>query len=254
MWPRSPARPSETSIALARDAAQAMPSATRGAGISIARRTCAKRRPVERDRAAERLERQARVAERAADVEIVAGPRARAQQRRAGGQLAEDGDADRRAGRASCRRRSARSRARSASASRPRAKPARKASSARGRASASVKASGRAPHAARSLRLTASALWPSRSGATVERKWRPSTSMSVETASVMPGVGCEQRAVVADAERGAARRPREEALDELELAEVRPWWRPIIGAGSGAAAARRDPGNIRGRPATTDLQ
>ena len=41
---------------------------------------------VERDRAAERLERQPRVAERAADVEVVAGTRARAQQRRAGRQ------------------------------------------------------------------------------------------------------------------------------------------------------------------------
>ena len=75
----------------------------------------------------------------------------------------------------------------SASANRPRAKPSRKTSSTRGIASASVNASGAAPQAARSDRFTASALWPSRSGATVERKCRPSTSMSVETASCLPG-------------------------------------------------------------------
>jgi hypothetical protein len=78
----------------------------------------------------------------------------------------------------------------SASANRPRAKPSRKTSSTRGIDSASVKARGDAPHAAKSDRFTASALWPSRSGATVDRKCRPSTSMSVETASCMPGAGC----------------------------------------------------------------
>ena len=72
----------------------------------------------------------------------------------------------------------------------PCAKPARNSSSARGSASASVKASGSAPQAARSLRLTASALWPSRAGGTVERKWRPSTSMSHDTASCMPAPDC----------------------------------------------------------------
>ena len=62
------------------------------------------------------------------------------------------------------------------------------ASSARGSASASVKASGGA--AGRQVaqvdgqRLVAEAI-----GATVERKCRPSTSMSLETASRMPGAG-----------------------------------------------------------------
>ena len=77
----------------------------------------------------------------------------------------------------------------SASANRPSEKPCRKGSSTRGSASASVKASGLAPQAARSLRLTASALWPSLCGATVGRKWRPSTSMSLDTAHCMPGAG-----------------------------------------------------------------
>ena len=77
----------------------------------------------------------------------------------------------------------------SASANRPREKPSRNPASARGSASASVKASGLAPQAARSLRFTASALWPSRSGATVARKCRPSTSMSLETASCIPADG-----------------------------------------------------------------
>jgi hypothetical protein len=78
----------------------------------------------------------------------------------------------------------------SASANRPCAKPSSQASSTRGSASASENASGLAPQAARSLRLTASALWPSLNGSTVDRKWRPSTSMSVDSASCMPGAGC----------------------------------------------------------------
>ncbi|MNU64929.1 hypothetical protein D3C71_542180 [compost metagenome] len=80
----------------------------------------------------------------------------------------------------------------SASANRPREKPSSQGSSTPGNASASVKASGFAPQAARSLRFTASALWPSRAGSTVERKCRPSTSMSEDTASCMPAAGASK--------------------------------------------------------------
>ena len=52
------------------------------------------RRAIERDRAAKRFEREARVAERAAHVQVVAGLRARAQQGLAVRHLAEHGDAD----------------------------------------------------------------------------------------------------------------------------------------------------------------
>jgi hypothetical protein len=178
MCARSPSRPSDTSIALVATPRSAMPSATRGCGCSIAMRTCSNASPVSDGVAAKAFEREPRVAERAAHVQVVAHARARAQQGLAGRHLAEHGDADVEralrgvaADQLAAVRRPARSR--------PRAKPARKASSTRGKASASVNASGRAPQAARSLRFTASALWPSRCGKTVDRKCRPSTSMSL---------------------------------------------------------------------------
>ena len=80
-----------------------------------------------------------------------------------------------------------------AKASRPSLKASSHAAScarAGGSANARVKASGVAPMAARSLRLTASALWPRAKGSTSAKKCRPSTSMSVLTASCMPGAGC----------------------------------------------------------------
>ena len=83
----------------------------------------------------------------------------------------------------------------SARANRPPARAASQASSrarSGGSASASVQASGSAPQAARSLRLTASALWPRAAGSTSAKKWRPCTSMSVLTASCMPGAGCNR--------------------------------------------------------------
>ena len=77
----------------------------------------------------------------------------------------------------------------SAKANKPREKPAKKTSSARGNAKANVKATGCAPQAAKSLKFTANALCPKRSGNTVLKKWRPSTNMSLDTASCMPGPG-----------------------------------------------------------------
>src|SRR5712692_9816303 len=62
-------------------------------------------------------------------------------------------------------------------------------SSASGSAIARVAQRGSAPIAARSERLTASALCPSLPGSASGKKWRPASSMSVETASVMPSWG-----------------------------------------------------------------
>ena len=59
----------------------------------------------------------------------------------------------------------------------------------------------------------------------------------------IPGVGCEQRAVVADAERGAPHRPREEARDQLEFAEIGMGGR-LSARGSRRSAAATG-GNIR---------
>ena len=72
-----------------------------------------------------------------------------------------------------------------------------------------------------------------------------------ETGELHAGVGCDQRAVVADAERGAARGPREEALDELEFAEG-GHGRGRLWASPSPAAAR--PGEHPVRRAGASLQ
>ncbi len=77
----------------------------------------------------------------------------------------------------------------SASAKKPSQNAATHASSMAGKAIDNVHQAGLAPMAARSERFTASALWPSRRGSTSAKKCRPSTSMSAEMASCMPGVG-----------------------------------------------------------------
>src|SRR5690606_25360386 len=75
---------------------------------------------------------------------------------------------------------------RSASAKRPPQKASSQAPSTVGSAIARVKPTGSAPIAARSERLTASALCPTAAGSVPAKKWRPSTSMSLETASACP--------------------------------------------------------------------
>ena len=77
----------------------------------------------------------------------------------------------------------------SARANRPALNAASQGRSASGSASASVNAVGRAPIAARSDRFTARHLWPSMRASAPAKKWRPSTSMSEETATCLPGVG-----------------------------------------------------------------
>jgi hypothetical protein len=98
-----------------------------------------------------------------------------------------------------------------------------------------------APQAARSLRLTASALWPSVSGIGVGKKWRPSTSMSVEIGQRHAGRGLQHRAVIADAHHdGASGRAPEVARDQVELAHR---LHRVRGGSMLGAAASRATGN-----------
>src|SRR5439155_17667690 len=78
---------------------------------------------------------------------------------------------------------------RSASRKNPCANAAIHLSSASGSASASVAQRGPAPIAAGSDRFTASSLCPSSPGSASGKKWIPAVSMSVETASSIPGSG-----------------------------------------------------------------
>ncbi len=99
----------------------------------------------------------------------------------------------------------------------PRANAVSQASSASGSAIDSVAQRGVAPIAARSDRFTASDLWPMPAGLSCGEKWRPSSSMSDDTASCMPGVGAKQRAVVAHAQHRAGGGAGEVAGDEVEF-------------------------------------
>ena len=56
----------------------------------------------------------------------------------------------------------------------------------KGKAKAKVNAKGLAPQAAKSLKLTASALWPKPAAGVMDKKCRPSTNMSEDTASCIP--------------------------------------------------------------------
>ena len=188
MCPRSPINPSLTSTAELAMPRSAMPSATRGVGCSIRRRarsnTSALSASVPRNASSARraspsvpltqTSSPGFAPERSSAVPAGTSPNT-VMQMLSGPRVVSPPTSSH-----SCS---------SASANSPREKPASHDSSTAGKDSASVKASGAAPQAARSLRFTASALWPSRSGATVDRKCRPSTSMSDDTASCMPGAG-----------------------------------------------------------------
>ena len=230
----------------------AMPSATRGSGRSRRARSARSVGGVERRAALERRERERRVAERARHPDVVAGARAAARERRAGGHLADDRHAQvaRAARRVAADQR--RRRARRASANRPRANAASHASSASGSAPASSAQRGSAPIAARSDRFTASVLWPSVSGS-APAKEVPALDQHVDRQHELAAraSGATTRRVVADADahRRVARRPREVARDQLELAvrspEVASAGRPIgprrsAGARAALAAQRRD--------------
>ena len=142
---------------------------------------------------------------------------------------------------------------RSASANRPSLNAASQRSSARGRASASVNACGAAPIAARSDKLTASALWPSACGSTSAKKWRPSTSMSVDIASCWPAGGTisAQSSPMPSAARGDFRRlvrkrrrrcagtTGEKTLDQGKLGKHREPGRQIRNGGMDIGAQNR---------------
>ena len=175
-------------------------------------------------RTAKHFEREPRIAQRAADVQVVAGARAGAQQRLPGRHFAEHGDADRQraARRVAAHQRRSRGH-RPARAGRGRTARARLRRP-RGSASARVKASGRAPQAARSLRFTASALWPSRCGSTVGKE----VAAFEQQVGRTPPAACRAAGAAARSRRRcpAPRRGRPEAGGRSgRSARIHPWVR-----------------------------
>lgn len=190
MWPRSPARPSEMSIAAWASPcpASARPSATRGVGRCMRCAACASasaasgvspRRPASASRASPsvpetQMSSPARAASRRSARLDATSPKIVMQMFSGPFVVSPPISSQPWA---------------SASANRPPENARSQSASATGNASANVNATGRAPIAARSDRLTARLLWPSRRGSSPAKKWRSSTSMSDEIAMVMPGVG-----------------------------------------------------------------
>ncbi len=190
-WPRSPDRPSLRSMAALAMPRSARPSPTRGCGRSMARRTSSKASP--RRWAWPRKASSARRASPSRPLTHSSSPGLPPPRRSAcPGGTSPITVMQMLSGPAVVSPPTSSMPWASASAYRPSANPARKDSSTRGSDSASVKATGLAPQAARSDRFTASDLWPSASGGTVLRKWRPSTRASVDTAHCRPGVGCSR--------------------------------------------------------------
>ena len=95
MCERSPTRPSETSSAAVATPRSATPSAIRGVGVSSLARAAASASGSSAVRPVSAATRERRVAEHARHVDVVAHPRARAQQRAAGRHLAHDRHAKR---------------------------------------------------------------------------------------------------------------------------------------------------------------
>ena len=213
--PRSASSPSETSMAAWATPASASPSAMRGVGRSQSRaQGWLDRLPL-----APLRQRAGGIAERAADPDVVADPRAIAAQCGAVIDEAMHGHADRQAGRAWCRRRPARCRAgppaRGSHRGSRRAMPRR----CQATTTTSVHHAGCAPIAARSDRFTASAFQPMSAGAVSIGKCTPALSVSVATTSSFPGRHPQQRGIVADAEHHVGARPGAglDAGDEIEL-------------------------------------
>ena len=94
MWPRSPTSPSLMSAAAVATPRSARPSATRGVGVLHADACRVEGGLRQRPGAAEHFQRQPRVAQRAAHVEVVAGARPAAQQGLSRRDFAEHRDAD----------------------------------------------------------------------------------------------------------------------------------------------------------------
>ena len=187
-WPRSPTSPSLTSTAALAMPRSACPRATRGCGSSMRSRAAANA-----SAGSERLPRKTSSAARASPKLPLAhrSSPARAPERSKAWPCGTSPNTaiEMTSGPRVVSPPTSSHSCASASSSKPREKAESQASSTPGMDKDKVKASGCAPQAARSLRFTASDLWPRRAGSTVDRKWRPSTSMSVETASCMPARG-----------------------------------------------------------------
>ena len=215
MWPRSPTRPSETSIAAVAMPRNARPRATRGEGRRSARS-------------------QSQDPHHRASTGPADAP-AQAPHHRACPKPRSNRRPSRRCGAAPAARHFAEHRdaqieraARRVAADeidavliRERKKAARKAPQpvfiGAGSAPASSAQRGVAPIAAMSERLTASVLWPSASGSTSAKKWRPSTSMSTDTASSQPGDGASSAASSPTPSTACRAGTPEEPVDQLEF-------------------------------------
>ena len=186
----SPRRPSETSMAAVARPRKPRPKATRGSGHSMARRVASK---ASAGRLGCRVPRKASSARRASPgwplTQSSSPGRAPLRSRAPPAGTSPNTVTPMASGPAVVSPPTSSQSCSSAKSSRPRAKPANQASSTRGRVRARVKPRGLAPHAARSDKFTARALCPRRAGSTVDRKCRPSTSVSVDTASCMPAAG-----------------------------------------------------------------
>jgi hypothetical protein len=188
MWPRSAKQAIGNINRRAGDASQRRPRATRGRGFSSGDAQAAPR--LRQFKFALQMgEAEAGQAGATGNIDQIAGLGAIAAQGLTGSHFAESRDAE--------VERAARGVAAddidavfaAAQAKKPSANLAIHCSSTVGNAPASVAQRGLAPIAARSERLTASAFQPRLSGSVSGKKWVPATSMSVVTASCMPGVG-----------------------------------------------------------------
>src|SRR6267154_2452067 len=188
MWPRSASRPSETSIALRAMPRSRSPRSTRGSGVWRRARQASSAAPSSFTRPFRWAS--ASAASPVAPESQISSPASAASRRSASpagtspitvteivrGPLVVSPPISSTSKRA-------------ASPKNPCANAAIHFSSASGSAIASVAQRGPAPIAARSERLTASALCPSFPGSASGKKWVPAISMSVDTASSIPGSG-----------------------------------------------------------------
>ena len=191
MWPRSASRPSETSIAAEATPTSAWPRATRGRGLSSAPRhsrghgsgsamrpcRCASPRAASPGRPDTQTRSPARAPSRRSACPGAHSPSA-VRQRLSGPRVVSPPTMS--------------TPYSAAQANRPSANFAIHASSTAGSAPASSAQRGVAPIAARSDRFTANVFQPRFQASVPGRKWVPATSMSVVTASCLPGEGCSR--------------------------------------------------------------
>ena len=211
MCPRSPARPSDTSIAACARRRRRSPSSTRGSGAC-------------RRRAASGIsgwsEAEGRAAELAGNPDIVAGPRAGALERHAGRHLANDSDADRAgvaAGGIPADEVEAVALGEREKAGGKRRQPL---GVGRGQRERERRPPRRRAHRREVGEIHRERLVAERARLGIGQEVAPFDQHVAGHGEVEPGVGAQQRAVVADPEQRALRRALEVAADDLELVQT----------------------------------